>query len=122
MRIKLSFLSMLGVAILFMTGLMAINSDAASQAVHPDLSEQEKLIPCQQCHEKVTPKLHKEWYQSKHGLAMVKCYQCHGSFENFRLTPPLKACDSCHNKMVEKCPTNKQCWECHSPHRFEEHK
>ncbi|MFW5906181.1 MAG: multiheme C-type cytochrome [Desulfobia sp.] len=123
MRYKLAIFPIVTAAILFMAGaVIPVNGYTADRHNHPELSEQDRLIPCQQCHKKVTPEVYKEWYKSDHGIAMVKCYQCHGSFENFRLTPAISACDSCHSDMVEKCPTKKPCWGCHTPHKFEEHK
>jgi hypothetical protein len=85
---------------------------------HPPLSAQEMLVDCAECHKAATPEIEKEWYDSKHGLAMVKCYQCHGSFENFVVTPSPGACAACHADRLAKCPQNKACWQCHIPHTF----
>jgi len=85
---------------------------------HPELSEQEKLVACADCHRESTPEVEKEWYDSVHGIAMVKCYQCHGTFETFRVTPPKADCATCHTDMLRKCPKEKECWECHVPHTF----
>jgi hypothetical protein len=89
---------------------------------HPPLTEQEQLIACDQCHQETTPELHKEWFDSNHGLAMVKCYQCHGTFETFRITPKPQDCAACHENMMHKCPQNKACWQCHIPHSFKRQK
>ncbi len=85
---------------------------------HPELSEEEMYVACADCHQEATPDVYKEWYGSAHGIAMVKCYQCHGTFETFRLTPSREDCAVCHAKMLEKCPKDKDCWKCHSPHAF----
>ncbi|HBT97693.1 MAG TPA: multiheme C-type cytochrome [Desulfobulbaceae bacterium] len=85
---------------------------------HPELSAQEMLVDCAECHKEATPQVEKEWYDSQHGLAMVKCYQCHGGFENFALTPPRDACAACHADQMTKCPQDKTCWQCHVPHTF----
>ena len=90
----------------------------AEKATHPELSEQEMLTACSDCHRETTPDLEKEWYDSVHGLAMVKCYQCHGTFETFKLTPKREDCATCHADMLDKCPSDKPCWECHVPHSF----
>jgi hypothetical protein len=90
----------------------------SGKAVHPELSQQEMLVACADCHRKVTPEVEKQWYNSLHGLAMVKCYQCHGSFGEFSITPSRQTCGSCHADMLEKCPKDKPCWECHIPHSF----
>lgn len=49
----------------------------SEKAIHPELSEQEMLMACADCHREATPDIEKEWYDSVHGIAMVKCYQCH---------------------------------------------
>jgi len=90
----------------------------SSKQVHPELSKQEKYIDCAQCHTEATPQVHQEWFASLHGLAMVKCYQCHGTFETFRVTPTRQDCASCHENMMKKCPQDKACWQCHIPHTF----
>ena len=89
-----------------------------SASSHPALSAQEMFIDCADCHKEATPEIEKEWYNSKHGLAMVKCYQCHGSFENFAVTPSRDACAACHVDQLTKCPRDKTCWQCHIPHTF----
>lgn len=93
-----------------------------SQDTHPDLDEQEMLIACADCHRENTPELEKEWFDSVHGIAMVKCYQCHGTFETFKVTPSREDCATCHADMLEKCDQNKPCWECHVPHSFKTEK
>ncbi len=89
---------------------------------HPDLSEQEMLIACSDCHRENTPDIEKEWFDSLHGIAMVKCYQCHGTFETFKVTPSKADCATCHQDMLEKCSQDKACWECHVPHSFKAEK
>ena len=89
---------------------------------HPSLSQQQKLIPCSQCHKEATPQIYKEWYSSLHGLDNVKCFQCHGTFEDFHVTPPVMKCEACHAQQVEKMTAKKACWECHPAHGFKEHK
>ncbi len=99
--------------------VMAWSAGAGAEPVtHPQLSEQEMYIPCAQCHREATPEVYRQWYDSAHGIAMVKCYQCHGTFETFRLTPDRDNCAVCHEKMMKKCPADKPCWQCHVPHSF----
>lgn len=85
---------------------------------HPELSAQEQYIACSECHKEATPDVYQQWFDSRHGLDMVKCYQCHGTFETFRKTPTREVCATCHEKMMKKCPQNKPCWSCHVPHGF----
>ena len=87
---------------------------------HPELSPQEKLIACSECHRTETPDIYKEWYESRHGIAMVKCFQCHGTFETFH-EPTRETCRTCHAKQYDRCPQDKVCWECHAPHAFKKH-
>jgi len=101
------------------TGTEGIKSSGPS---HPQLSEQEKLTPCAQCHNDVTPDLYKQWYDSVHGIANVKCFQCHGTYENFRVEPDETNCAACHNAQYLKRPKDKKCWVCHPAHNFFAHK
>ena len=69
--------------------LLAVSAMAAGKAKpqHPELSAQEKLIACADCHREATPEIEKQWHNSVHGIAMVKCYECHGTFGDFRRDP-----------------------------------
>ena len=87
---------------------------------HPEISQEEKWIACSDCHREETPEIYEEWYESRHGMAMVKCFQCHGTFETFHRVRP-EDCRACHAKAFDKCPKNKVCWECHTPHYFKRH-
>jgi len=109
--LTMSVTAVLAMLILPVTGKSA-------EVTHPELNEQEMLIACSECHRESTPDLEKEWYNSAHGIAMVKCYQCHGTFETFRVTPTRENCAACHQNMMDKCPKDKACWDCHVPHSF----
>lgn len=112
-------LALLGILVLS-ASVIAV---AGEKAVHPELSEQEMLVSCADCHRETTPEIEKEWFDSVHGIAMVKCYQCHGTFETFTVTPTVQNCDTCHTNMTDKKHTEgKVCWECHKPHSFKEKK
>ncbi len=89
---------------------------------HPQLSAEEKLMPCSACHREVTPEIYQEWFNSRHGLANVKCFQCHGTYENFEAEPSVGRCASCHAKEVAHAPKDKKCWACHPVHKFTVHK
>ena len=92
--------------------------NALAENTNQGMSEQEQLVACSECHREATPELYTEWYESLHGVAMVKCYQCHGTFETFRVTPTRQDCAACHENMLAKCPQDKPCWQCHIPHGF----
>ena len=91
---------------------------AAAEIQHPELSEQEMYVPCSQCHKESSPEIYTQWYESSHGIAMVKCYQCHGTFETFKVIPSREDCAVCHEKMMNKCSQDKDCWQCHIAHVF----
>ncbi len=115
----LSFaLAILGIVLLS----VSVKASDGGKTVHPELSQQEMLVACADCHREVTPEVEKEWYNSLHGLGMVKCYECHGTFGDFSVTPTRQTCGTCHADMLEKCPKDKPCWECHIPHSFKEKK
>ncbi len=94
---------------------------AEASAGHPELSEQLKLVSCAQCHRKVTPKVYREWHASTHGITNVKCYQCHGTYEDFHAEPEMDRCAACHTRQLGSRAAEKKCWECHVPHRFRGH-
>lgn len=102
---------------------VSVMASGGEKAGHPDMSEQEMLVACSDCHRDATPEIEKEWYNSVHGIGMVKCYQCHGTFETFVVTPTEQNCAICHTNMAEQKHTEgKVCWECHVPHSFKEKK
>lgn len=90
---------------------------AAQKAVHPEVTEQEKLRPCFECHKTATPKIYTEWFESTHGIANVKCYQCHGTYEDLMKVPDVSACAVCHQEAFGHSE-GKPCWECHQAHGF----
>ncbi len=92
---------------------------AATQGGHPPLSEQEMLIACSDCHRTTTPSVYNEWYDSTHGIGNVKCYQCHGTYENLQVTPDMsQTCGSCHADKLGEHTGDQSCWECHTVHSF----
>ncbi|OAG28046.1 multiheme C-type cytochrome [Thermodesulfatator autotrophicus] len=95
---------------------------AKQSLTHPPLTEQEKLMPCASCHKEETPDIYDEWFHSAHGIANVKCYQCHGTFENFVVRPEPARCMPCHAEQVKTAPKGKSCEACHPAHKFSVHK
>jgi len=85
---------------------------------HPKVSEQEKLIPCFECHKDATPEIVQEWFDSRHGIANVKCYQCHGTFEDMEKVPSDDRCYVCHADAKNHTEPGKACWKCHPAHKF----
>ena len=120
MKFKLFIISAIIIGIWLLSSGNVIK--AAEGKGHPELTEQEKLTPCAQCHQEVTPVVYNEWYQSRHGIGNVKCFQCHGTYENFELKPSVSHCASCHAQEVSKAPKDKYCGVCHPAHKFSVHK
>lgn len=109
------------VVLVVITVLMACSKMqmTPSDAGHPQLSEQEMLIACSECHKKTTPPVYNEWYASTHGIGSVKCYQCHGTYENLQKTPDMtQSCGSCHADKLGDHSGTQTCWECHDVHSF----
>ncbi|MEN8150664.1 MAG: hypothetical protein ABFS86_12650 [Planctomycetota bacterium] len=90
-------------------------------AAHPEIEEEMKLTPCAQCHKIATPKVWKEWHESTHGIGNVKCYQCHGTYENFAKVPEMNRCATCHAGHVTSRMKKVACTDCHVSHRFRGH-
>jgi len=90
-------------------------------ADHPDMTEQETYIPCSECHREETPDVVDQWWNSGHGIATVKCYQCHGTFEEMMLVPAEDTCMVCHEEQMTKLNDSMTCWQCHPAHGFTGH-
>ena len=90
-------------------------------AGHPEIDEELMLTPCSQCHRTTTPEVYTQWFESTHGIANVKCYQCHGTYENFRKVPEIATCAVCHTGHLRTQTAERNCWECHPAHRFRGH-
>ena len=101
---------------------MLATAENKALKTHPSLSEEEKLLPCASCHRDVTPEIYEEWYKSRHGLDNVKCFQCHGTYENFEVIPAASRCMPCHAREVSSAPQDKNCAACHPAHKFSVHK
>lgn len=81
---------------------------------------------CYACHKKATPKVAQDWYESKHGVILVKCYVCHGQPDGkgatpFSVKPSVNGvCQRCHapaiDLMREKFGVQGNCESCHIYH------
>ena len=90
------------------------------------LESPEQASDCYECHVKATPKVTQDWYESKHGVMLVKCFVCHGQPDGkgsvpYAVNPDVDAtCRKCHDpsikKMEEKYGLNPVCTECHPFH------
>ena len=62
-----------------------------------------------------------QWYNSGHGIATVKCYQCHGTYEDMMRVPAQSNCMACHEEQMKNEGDNLSCWQCHPAHSFTGH-
>ncbi len=90
-------------------------------ADHPDLDEQEMYTACSDCHRDETPDVYEQWWNSAHGIATVKCYQCHGTYEDMMRVPATSNCMFCHEEQTSQMDGTLTCWQCHSAHHFTGH-
>ncbi len=119
---KVKTLSLLAGLVLAGSGLAMADQHPVPPNVIAQLPPQQQQ--CRVCHQKTTPKVYQEWAHSKHAIANVRCFQCHGTFEDFHKIPPITKCMACHYQevvtMQQKKP-NAKCWDCHEAHIFEFH-
>lgn len=81
---------------------------------------------CFTCHKKTTPQVAQNWYESKHGVTLVKCYVCHGQPDGKGATPfsakpgVSEVCQRCHapaiDVMRDKFGVRGSCESCHIQH------
>ncbi len=87
---------------------------------------------CYACHQKVTPRVAQNWYESKHGVALVKCFVCHGQPDGkgsipFAVVPDAATvCRKCHEPAMIRMEKHleagaAQCYECHPFHQNSMH-
>jgi uncharacterized paraquat-inducible protein A len=113
---------LLATFLMLFLSFLAVTAEAKREATkkdtHPMVTEQDKLMPCHECHKTSTPRVYQEWFESVHGIGNVKCYQCHGTFENMQRVPDVNRCAVCHAEAFGHSE-NKPCWQCHKAHRFQ---
>lgn len=85
---------------------------------------------CYACHAKATPRVAQEWYESKHGVTLVRCQTCHGMPDGkgslpFTRTPGVEVCATCHSlsikRMEAKFGRRDDCSTCHPYHQSAMH-
>jgi hypothetical protein len=91
------------------------------------LDSPESVADCYACHLKATPKISQDWYESKHGVMLVKCFVCHGQPDGkgsvpYAVNPDVDAtCRKCHDpsvhKMTERYGLSPKCNDCHPFHQ-----
>lgn len=128
----------------FTSGPAQPNSNASNQSAPLDSTWREFVAPplapgerpdahrvqfgnqnCQDCHQKETPNVYKQWLGSKHGINNVKCGICHGDALNYRARPDRTVCIGCHSQQVNNMPPDAlvtNCSFCHKSHWYTVHK
>ncbi len=104
--------------------LSVINTSAKSIK---HLKAPDDAADCYTCHQKVTPRVAQNWYESKHGVALMKCFVCHGQPDGkgsvpFAVVPDAETvCRKCHEpamkRMVQKFGIKPDCYMCHPFHQ-----
>ncbi len=108
--------------IYFRTAFPEVRCDAAKHLDSPD-----SAADCFTCHLKATPKVAQDWYESKHGVVLVKCFVCHGQPDGkgslpYTVSPDVDTtCRKCHDtsirNMEAKYGLQLKCVECHPFHQ-----
>lgn len=90
------------------------------------LKSPDQLSDCFECHLKCTPKVAQDWYESKHGVMLVKCFVCHGQPDGkgsvpYAVNPNVNTtCRKCHEpsiqEMEKKYGLDPVCTSCHPFH------
>lgn len=94
------------------------------------LSSPEREGDCYGCHVKSTPKVAQEWYESKHGITLVRCQTCHGQPDGqgalpFARIPGKEICARCHSLAIDRMEARfgkrDDCSSCHPNHQSPMH-
>lgn len=95
------------------------------------LKRPDAVADCYECHKKVTPKVAQDWFESKHGVILVKCFVCHGQPDQkgsipFAAKPDIDlVCKRCHEpaivRMENKFGLGAKCYDCHPLHQNSMH-
>ena len=103
----------------------AVRCEAAKHLDAPQMAGD-----CYACHVKATPRVAQEWYESKHGVTLVRCQTCHGMPDGkgslpFTRTPGVEVCARCHSlsisHMEAKFGKRNDCSSCHPYHQSTMH-
>ena len=103
-----------------------VKCEAAKHLTAPEPSAGD----CYTCHVKSTPKVAQDWYESKHGVTLVRCQTCHGQPDGkgslaFARVPGVEVCARCHSlaidRMTAKFGKRDDCSSCHPNHQSPMH-
>lgn len=115
-----------GVALLFFMSKTAFPEVRCEGAKH--LASPDNASECYVCHLKATPKIAQNWYESKHGVMLVKCFVCHGQPDlsgaiTYRKVPLAEeTCRRCHAPSMQRMEARygykaANCNDCHPYHQ-----
>lgn len=85
---------------------------------------------CYGCHAKATPAVAQQWYESKHGITLVRCQTCHGMPDGqgslqFARIPDQQVCARCHSAAIQRMEVKfgqrNDCVTCHPYHQSAMH-
>ncbi len=122
-----------GVIIFFVLGMFcygyyksAFPETRCEYGLEDHLKSPDSASDCYACHVKATPKVAQDWYESKHGVMLVKCFVCHGQPDGkgsvpYAVNPDVNTtCRKCHDPsikmMEEKYGLEPECNTCHPFH------
>ncbi|MEG2172032.1 MAG: hypothetical protein RRY29_02090 [Desulfovibrionaceae bacterium] len=103
----------------------SVKCEAAKHLDAPD-----RMGDCYGCHVKSTPKVAQDWYESKHGVTLVRCQTCHGQPDGkgslpFTRVPGVDICARCHSLAIERMEAKfgkrNDCSSCHPNHQSPMH-
>jgi hypothetical protein len=105
--------------------ILWISSAGAGPIKH--LIAPDSAADCYECHKKATPIIAENWYESKHGVVLMKCFVCHGQPDGKGSVPwavvpsPKAVCQKCHDpamkRMEKKFGLEPDCYTCHPFHQ-----
>lgn len=111
--------------------IVALSSTLVVSGGIAHLKAPDDAADCYECHKKATPKIAQDWYESKHGVALMKCFVCHGQPDGKGSVPwavvpdPIAVCQKCHDpamkRMKEKFGVKPDCYKCHPFHQNSMH-
>ncbi len=122
MKTKILMAAVITTALLFSFAAMNASAKSIKHLKAPD-----DAADCYTCHQKVTPRVAQNWYESKHGVALMKCFVCHGQPDGkgsvpFAVVPDAETvCRKCHEpamkRMAQKFGIKPDCYSCHPFHQ-----
>lgn len=129
-KMGLFFVAIVAVAVLAYFSYMAwaFPTNRCEGAKHLSAGQMEG--DCYGCHVKATPAQAQYWFESKHGVTLVRCQTCHGMPDGqgalqFTRAPGVDTCARCHSAAIQrmegKFGQRNDCSTCHPYHQSAMH-